>query len=154
MEAFLADPFSIVLIAVLAVLVFFMFRNSRRRRAEQDKLRTSMVPGVEVMTNFGLFGTLVAVDEDTNVAQIETSPGTVVRVHRQTLARVVEDEAAPADRAASDEVLDEGVDPAFGERADDRAVDRADDAPVVDLDGPDADRDRRAPRRDADGTGK
>jgi preprotein translocase subunit YajC len=91
------DPINLVLFAVLAVMVIFMFRNSRKRKAELEAMREKMVPGAEVMTNFGLFGTLIAVDEDTNVAQVETSPGTIVRLHRQTLSRVVDDTTTPAE---------------------------------------------------------
>jgi preprotein translocase subunit YajC len=86
------DPLTIVMLGVLALLIFFMFRNSRRRKADMEMLQEKMVPGAEVMTNFGLFGTLVAIDDDSNVATIETSPGSTIRVHRQTLARVIEDE--------------------------------------------------------------
>ena len=83
------DGLSIAMFAILAVLIFFMFRNSRKRKAQVEELQAKIVPGVEVMTNFGLFGTLVSVDEVSNVAEIETSPGNIVRVHRQTLAKVV-----------------------------------------------------------------
>jgi preprotein translocase subunit YajC len=78
-----------VLIVVALGLVFLMFRNSRKNKARQAELKNQMVPGVEVMTNFGLFGKLLSVDELSNVAEIETSPGTIVRVHRQTLSKVV-----------------------------------------------------------------
>ncbi|WAB81174.1 preprotein translocase subunit YajC [Microcella daejeonensis] len=88
------DPLTIVMLAVLALLIFFMFRNSKKRKEEMAKLQDKMVPGAEIMTNFGLFGTLVSVDEENNVAVIETAPGSTVRVHRQTLARVVEDDEA------------------------------------------------------------
>ncbi|MFC0678041.1 preprotein translocase subunit YajC [Lysobacter korlensis] len=88
------DVYTIVLLALLAVMIFFMFRNSKKRKAEMEAVREKMVPGVEVMTNFGLFGTLIAVDDETNIAEVETSPGTIVRVHRQTLSRVVEDTPA------------------------------------------------------------
>ncbi len=112
------DVYTIVLLALLAVMIFFMFRNSKKRKAEMEAVREKMVPGVEVMTNFGLFGTLVAVDDDTNVAEVETSPGTIVRVHRQTLSRVVEDTTttadADADELSAEPVLDDetpAVDP-------------------------------------------
>ena len=81
---------TIVMVVVLAALVFFMFRNSRKRQKEAAETRSKMVPGAEVMTNFGLYGTLLSIDEDDNNALIETSPGTVIKVHRQVLARVVE----------------------------------------------------------------
>ncbi len=98
------DPLTIVMLGVLALLIFFMFRNSRKRKQEMELLQVKMVPGAEVMTNFGLFGTLVELDEENNVATIETSPGSTVRVHRQTLARVIEDEPV------ADDVAEESAD--------------------------------------------
>ena len=85
------DPLTLVMLAVLAMLIFFMWRNSKKRKEEMTKLQDSMVPGAEVMTNFGLFGTLLSIDEEKNIAVIETSPGNAVKVHRQTLARVVDE---------------------------------------------------------------
>jgi preprotein translocase subunit YajC len=74
-----------------------MIFSSRRNRKRQTDLRSAIVPGVEVMTNFGLYGKLLSVDEATNVAEIETTPGTVLRVHRQTLSKVVTpEELTPA----------------------------------------------------------
>ncbi|MEL0626795.1 preprotein translocase subunit YajC [Salinibacterium amurskyense] len=83
------DPLSIAMLAILGVLIFFMFRNSRKRKAQMEELRDQMVPGVEVMTNFGLFGTLITMDTVKNEAEIEISKGVVVKVHSQTLAKVV-----------------------------------------------------------------
>jgi preprotein translocase subunit YajC len=83
------DPLSIAMFAILAVLIFFMFRNSQTRKKQAEELKAQIVPGVEIMTNFGLFGTLVSIDEFSNVAEIETSPGNIVRVHRQTIAKIV-----------------------------------------------------------------
>src|SRR6478752_6729717 len=92
------DPLTIVMVVILAALIFFMFRNSRKRQREQAETRSKMVPGAEVMTNFGLYGTLLSVNEDENTALVETSPGHVIKVHRQVLARVVEPTVAePAD---------------------------------------------------------
>jgi preprotein translocase subunit YajC len=86
-----------------------------------------MVPGAEVMTNFGLYGTLLSVDDDDNTALIETSPGHVVKVHRQVLARVVEPktpETADVDAAGPELNEDHAItvepsEPEFGERIDD-----------------------------------
>ena len=95
------------MLGVLALLIFFMFRNSRKRKADLEMLQEKMVPGAEVMTNFGLFGTLVAIDDEQNVATIETSPGSTVRVHRQTLARVIEDEPLETDDATVELAADD-----------------------------------------------
>lgn len=113
------DPFTLIMLAVLAVLIFFMFRNSRKRQAEARNLQEKVQPGAKVMTNFGVFGTILSIDEEENQVLLETSPGTVLTVHRQTVARVVEPDAVVA---ADDEpaVLENG-EPAFGERVDDAA---------------------------------
>ncbi|GAA1694947.1 hypothetical protein GCM10009792_13710 [Microcella alkalica] len=100
------DPLTLVMLAVLAMLIFFMWRNSKKRKEDLAKLQESMVPGAEVMTNFGLFGTLVSIDEENNIAVIETSPGNTVKVHRQTLARVVDE----TEESTDDEVeAEQGV---------------------------------------------
>lgn len=124
------DPLQIALLALAVVFFFMMFRSSRRRRAQQDELLSKVAPGVEVMTNFGLFGTLKSVDEVTNVAEIETSPGVIVRVHRQTIAKVMGDEAeegaprsveeameiANREEAARAKALQDDTEPQYGER--------------------------------------
>ena len=84
--------FSLFMIAALALLIFFMFRNSRKQRQQAQELQEKLVPGAEVMTSFGLYATVVAIDDDTNVATIDRGSGSTLRVHRQVLTKVVEDE--------------------------------------------------------------
>lgn len=91
-----------VFIAILVVLIFFMFRNSQKKRKDQAALQLKMVPGSEIMLTFGLYGTLVSIDEENNIAEVEIAPGTIVRVHRQTLGRVVEPVVADTQATASD----------------------------------------------------
>jgi preprotein translocase subunit YajC len=118
------DPFTIIMLAVLAVLIFFMFRNSRKRQQEARDLQSKVVPGAKVMTNFGVFGTILAIDDDENRVELESNPGTVLTVHRQTIARVIDDVEAPVSEAAAP--LVEGQ-PEFGERVDDAPRDDAPD---------------------------
>jgi preprotein translocase subunit YajC len=130
------DPTLILFAVVAVVLIFLMFRNSRRNKARQEELKTQMVPGAEIMTNFGLFGKLLSVDELSNVAEIETSPGVIVKVHRQTLSKVVtpeeagdsdaprsvEEAMAIANREAEEREAASKIDaeaPEYGERLDD-----------------------------------
>ncbi len=122
------DPFTIIMLAVLAVLIFFMFRNSRKRRAEANALQAKVQPGAKVMTNFGVFGTILSMDEAENQVELETSPGTVLTVHRQTIARVVEPSATAVDETA----LADGGEPEYGERADDPATDETPDTKKTD----------------------
>lgn len=105
-EAPTFDLFSIVLIGIAIVLIFFMFRNSRKRRKDMEDMRARIQPGAEVMTSFGMYGTLVSVDEEKNEAVVETSPGTRIRVHSQTISKVVDEtEAVEDEKSDENEIL-------------------------------------------------
>jgi preprotein translocase subunit YajC len=122
------DPITIVMLAVLALLIFFMFRNSRKRQRDLAEMADRTVVGAKVMTSFGLFGTIIAIDNEENQVQVETSPGTVLTVHRQTIAKIVEPHEVVTDDEA--EAIEEGEvdpgqpeEPTYGERT----VDEVDD---------------------------
>ncbi|TXK17523.1 preprotein translocase subunit YajC [Homoserinibacter sp. GY 40078] len=108
----------ILLAGLLVVMIFFTWRSSRKRRADAEEMQTKLVPGAEVMTQHGIYGTLISLDEEKNEAILETTPGTLLRLHRQTIARVVDPiEAEPADEADDDAAeLDSDIAPEFGER--------------------------------------
>jgi preprotein translocase subunit YajC len=86
------DPVSLFMIAILGLLIFFMIRNSRKQKATQQELQEKLKPGADVMTSFGLFATVVAMDDDTNVATLDVGKGVEIKVHRQVLTKVVEEE--------------------------------------------------------------
>ncbi|MDO9398306.1 MAG: preprotein translocase subunit YajC [Herbiconiux sp.] len=111
------DALTIIMLVVLAVLVIFMFRNSRKRQAQARELQSKVAVGAEVMTNFGLYGTILEMDDEENQVLLETTPGTVLKVHRQTVTRVVTDSPL----TAVDEPVDHSADgaPEYGERLDD-----------------------------------
>lgn len=114
---------TIALVAVLVIMVIFMIRNSRKRKRDAEELQNKFVPGAEVMTQHGIYGTLISVDQEKNEAIIETTPGTRLRVHRQTVARVIEpQDIAPEKDIVEDEPAPTG-EPEYGERiaADDAA---------------------------------
>jgi preprotein translocase subunit YajC len=121
------DPTLILIAVALAVFVFFQFRSSRKRTKETAARQAAIAPGVEIMTNFGLYGTVLSIDEDTNMALIETTPGTVIKIHRQTILKAVEDETPVVSETATDDATDpvaelnqDGAigtgEPEFGER--------------------------------------
>jgi preprotein translocase subunit YajC len=110
------DPLTIGMLAVLAILVFFMFRNSRKRQREAAELQQKVQVGADVMTNFGVFGTILDIDEENNKVQLETTPGTVLTVHRQVVTRVIDDHDADNGVDESDDTVASTTEPAYGER--------------------------------------
>jgi preprotein translocase subunit YajC len=87
------DVMTIGLFAVFALLIFFMFRKQKKVQAQMrekaERLKEQMVPGTEVMTQFGLFGTVVSIDTDNNKVVLELSPGNTATVHTQAVNEVV-----------------------------------------------------------------
>ena len=99
------DPFTLMMLAVLAMMVIFMIRNSRKQKADREALAAKVVKGANVMTTSGIFGTVLSIDEDENEIVVESTPGTKLRIHRQAVVSVVEKPVAEADALALPESL-------------------------------------------------
>jgi len=89
-------PMEILLFGLLAVLLVFMIFNTRKRskqmKAEQEEKATKTVPGVRVLLQGGIYGTIVSYDPDDldHPASVEIAPGVVIEVHSQAILRIVE----------------------------------------------------------------
>ncbi|MFJ6477149.1 preprotein translocase subunit YajC [Micrococcus luteus] len=118
----------LIAFALLAVMLFLSFRKGKKMQQQQAQMRSTLAPGVEVMTGAGIFGTVVAVDTEGQRVTLETAPGTRMDVHLQGITTVVEPETAAAAAAPT-------TDPS-----------RLDDAPGTEYRADDADDPR--PRRD------
>ncbi len=87
----------IILFGLLGVMLVFMFVNTRKRqkqmKEQQEEKATKTVPGVKVLLQGGLYGTVVSYDpvDLDKPAQIEIAPGVVIEVHSQAILRLVED---------------------------------------------------------------
>jgi preprotein translocase subunit YajC len=85
---------------------FLLIRPQRNRQRAQQALVASLEVGDDVMTTGGIFGTIVAIDDDEGSVTVEIAPGTRVRMLRQGISqRFVED-----DVDEGDETADEGID--------------------------------------------
>ena len=84
------DPMTLLLFAMFAVLIFMMIRKQRKSKSAQEERRSKLAPGVEIMTNFGLFGKVLSIEEEENKLLLEISPGVTATVHRQTVAKIMD----------------------------------------------------------------
>lgn len=100
----------IILFGLLAVLLVFMIFNTRKRqkqmKAEQEEKASKTVPGVRVLLQGGIYGTIVSYDPEDldHPASVEVAPGVVIEVHSQAILRIVE----PKDIVADDAELADG----------------------------------------------
>lgn len=81
----------LVLLVVVGYLL--LIRPARRRARATAELQSALSAGDEVMLSSGIFGTVVSVVDE--IAQVELTPGTVVRVHRGAVTQIVVDRPEP-----------------------------------------------------------
>ncbi|MFC7343706.1 preprotein translocase subunit YajC [Saccharopolyspora griseoalba] len=81
-----------LLIVLLAVPLFLQARKQKRMMAEQQKLQNSITVGDRVMTTSGVFGTVVATNDDS--IDLELAPGLTTTWVRQAVREKVSTEAA------------------------------------------------------------
>jgi preprotein translocase subunit YajC len=94
-----------LLVIVIALLGFWaiVMRPARIQQRRVAQLQTDVEVGDEVIISAGIFGTVVALDDDR--VQLEIAPGTVITVARQVVVRrAPEPDGSPAhpDAASTD----------------------------------------------------
>ncbi|WP_371130840.1 preprotein translocase subunit YajC [Arthrobacter sp. SDTb3-6] len=94
------NPMNLVLFALFALLIIMMIRKQRKTKAAAQEKASKLAPGVDIMTNFGLFGHVKAVDTEANKIQLEVAPGVVLNVHSQTVAKIIDPVDASVDGSA------------------------------------------------------
>lgn len=88
------DPTILIMLAAFGLLIFMMMRGRKKAAKAQEQVRSNLAIGAEVMTQFGLFGTIASIDTDENKIVLEVSPGSFVTVHSQVVAKVVAPETS------------------------------------------------------------
>jgi preprotein translocase subunit YajC len=83
------------IIAIVVLMYFLLIRPQSKRRREAQELQARLSSGDEVQTVGGLFGTVVAVDDET--VSLSVAPDVVLRYSRGAIARVVTPSASDKD---------------------------------------------------------
>ena len=126
------DPITLLMFGLIAVMIFFMFRNGKKRQAAQQELQNSVREGAEVMLQSGIFGTIEDIDDEANRVTVRSGTSTIV-VHRSSIAQVLKpsdfvEEVVEIDVAPDD-------DPKFGEHIAEQNVTPENDASDENTDG-------------------
>jgi preprotein translocase subunit YajC len=79
--------------ALLAVLVFVTWRNSRKRKAAAEEQKAQLQPGVELMTSFGVYGKLKSIDTVANIAEVEIAKNTVIKIHPGAITKIITEDS-------------------------------------------------------------
>jgi preprotein translocase subunit YajC len=77
---------------ILIALVFYLLilRPQRRRQQTMQATQKALGVGTEVMLGSGIYGTVAAADDEETTILVEVAPGTVLKVARQAVVRIIE----------------------------------------------------------------
>lgn len=89
----LDSPMMLIMLPLLLVYMFFMFRGPKKKQQEHQKMVSSLQKNARVRTIGGIFGTVLDVRDDEIVLKIDESNNTKIRVSPQAIATVLTDKA-------------------------------------------------------------
>ena len=74
--------FWIMIIALFAIMYFFMIRPQRKKQKEIENFRKALHVGQEVITAGGIHGTIRQIDEASNVIVLEIAKDVKIRIDK------------------------------------------------------------------------
>jgi len=92
---------AIYLVLLVAAFFFLIVRPQRRQQAVRRQLLATVGVGDEVITNGGIFGTVVSLDDET--LDLEIAAGVVIKVARGAIAQTLTETVYEDDDTESDD---------------------------------------------------
>lgn len=74
--------FIVMMIAIFAIMWFFMIRPQQKRQKEIRKFQNSLQEGSQVVTGGGIYGTVKHIDLAKNTVDVEVARGVVITVDK------------------------------------------------------------------------
>jgi preprotein translocase subunit YajC len=118
----------IFIVAIIAVFYFLIIRPQKKRQKDQADLMSSLVPGAEIMTIGGLYGTIVSIDDDR--VRIVVADGTEMVFAKNAIARTVKPEEADAEELDEADEDAESADAETDDGDESDAIEEPDAAPA------------------------
>ena len=72
--------FLIMMVAIFAIMWFFMIRPQQKKLKEIRKFQNSLAEGTKVVTGGGVYGTVKRIDLQANTVDVEIARGVVITV--------------------------------------------------------------------------
>lgn len=74
--------FLLLMIAVFAIMWFFMIRPQQKKQKEIRKFQNALQEGTKVVTGGGIYGIVKKIDLTANIVELEIAKGVVIRVDK------------------------------------------------------------------------
>lgn len=77
--------FMIMLVAMFAIMYFFIMRPQQQRQKKIQEFRNQLTVGQEVITSGGIYGKITHIDTNSNIINLEIATGVRIRVDRSCI---------------------------------------------------------------------
>ncbi len=74
--------FIVMMVAIFAIMYFFMIRPQQKRQKEIQKFQNSLAEGTEVITGGGIYGTVKRIDLTKGIIEVKIADGVVIKVDK------------------------------------------------------------------------
>jgi preprotein translocase subunit YajC len=85
-------PILFMIIAMFAIMYFLTIRPNQKREKERQEMLAALSKGDSVITNGGIFGTIIGVNEKSVVLRVSEEPTVKMEFIRGAISRVEKDE--------------------------------------------------------------
>ena len=75
----------IMMVALFAIMYFFMIRPQNKKQKEIQKFRNSLQAGQDVVTIGGIRGTIRSIDENENTVTLEVATGSKIGFEKSAI---------------------------------------------------------------------
>jgi len=72
----------LMLVALFAIMYFFMIRPQQKRQKEIQKFQNSLAEGTPVVTGGGIYGTVKSIDLTKNTVEVKIARDVVITVDK------------------------------------------------------------------------
>jgi preprotein translocase subunit YajC len=71
-----------MMVAIFAIMYFFMFKPQQKRQKEIQNSQNSLQEGTQVLTGGGIYGTVKKIDLATGIIEVKIADGVVIKVDK------------------------------------------------------------------------
>ena len=74
--------FVLMMVAIFAIMYFFMIRPQQKRQKEIQNFQNSLTEGTQVVTGCGIYGTVKKIDLANGIIEVKIADGVVIKVDK------------------------------------------------------------------------
>ena len=77
------------MLLIFAVFYFLTIRPQEKKRRQQEELVNSVKRGEQIITHAGIYGTVVEVNKDSSVVEVEIAKGINIKISKNGIADII-----------------------------------------------------------------